>query len=349
MSKIARYIAGVLLSVMVGYFVISNWLWVKTADNLLELKITHQNLNGQYSVLLGTQQKNEKELTQLEDVLASIVQQRDRLALENTRIDLLNNTISSITSERDELKLVAVDMPGLKSSLHQTQEERDKLRLENSEIQKLNTSLGGNLSALDKSLDELERMLNLKQPVSSSEDRFQRASTLTKQRIFLLNSIPNGSPIEAIRVNDGFGMRYHPIKKVRSMHKGIDFKAAKGTPIYAPADGVIRMAERRSANGKFIKIVHNFGFATSYSHLSKYLVKTGDYVHKGQKIAESGNTGQSTGPHLHYELLYLSKAINPADFVAWNVANFEKIFTKVESVKWASLKDLYPLKKNAQH
>ncbi|MFT5707492.1 MAG: murein DD-endopeptidase MepM/ murein hydrolase activator NlpD [Oceanospirillaceae bacterium] len=185
--------------------------------------------------------------------------------------------------------------------------------------------------------------------MSSNEDRFQRVSTLTKQRIFLLNSIPNGLPIKAIRVSDGYGRRYHPIKKVRIMHKGMDFKAAKGTAIYAPADGVISMVERRSGNGKFIKIVHNFGFETSYSHLSKYLVKVGEYVRKGQKIAESGNTGQSTGPHLHYELLYLSKAINPANFVAWNVANFEKIFTKVESVKWASLKDLYPLKKHVQH
>ncbi|MFT5708382.1 MAG: chromosome segregation ATPase, partial [Oceanospirillaceae bacterium] len=214
MSKIARYIALILLSIVIGYFVISNWLWVKTTDNLLELEKTHQNLNGQYTALLGTQQKNEQELTQLENVLASIVQQRDKLAFENARIELLKNTISSITSERDELKLVAVNMPTLKSSLNQTQEERDKLRIENLEIQKLNTSLGGDLSVLDKSLDELERMLNLKQPISSNEDRFQRVSTLTKQRIFLLNSIPNGLPIKAIRVSDGYGMRYHPIKKV---------------------------------------------------------------------------------------------------------------------------------------
>jgi murein DD-endopeptidase MepM/ murein hydrolase activator NlpD len=349
MSKIARYLTLILLSLLFVYFVISNWLWVKTSDSLLELSQNHQSLSGQYNELLGTQQKYKQELNQLSSVFDKVVQQRDQLAVENTRIDIMNDTIAAISNERDQLKQDTRKIPDLKDSLSQTLQEIDKLKIENLKIQKVNTSLDTNLTALDKSLDDLEKMLNLQLPVNENEDRFERLSILTRQRLFLLNSIPNGLPIKAIKVNDGFGMRYHPIKKTRAMHRGIDYKAVKGTPIYAPADGVIQMAERRTGSGKFIKLTHNFGFATSYSHLSKYLVKPGEYVHKGQKIAESGNTGQSTGPHLHYEVLYLTKAINPAEFVKWNIANFENIFTKVEAVKWDSLKNLYPLNQNVPH
>ncbi len=348
MTKIARYFVFILFTCLVGYFILSNWLWVKTTGNLVELKQSHQFLNGQYTALLGTQQRYEQELDKLSDVFDKVVQQRDKLALENGQIESLNDTLSIVANERDRLKSVNGSIPMLKSSLSKTQRERDKLQAENVKIEKINDSLDFDLAALDKSLDDLEKMLNLQLPNNLSEDRFERLSLLTKQRLFLLNSIPNGLPIKAIKVTNGFGLRYHPIKRVRAMHKGIDYKALIGTAIYAPAEGVVETVEKRSGNGKFIRLVHNFGFSTSYSHLSKYLVKKGEYVHKGQKIAESGNTGQSTGPHLHYELLYLSKAINPAAFVDWNIANFENIFNKVESVKWASLKNLYPLNQNVQ-
>jgi len=348
MSKISRYLTLVLVLSVLVILAVSNWQWLKTTGSLSELEQNHQYLNGQYNELLGTQQKYEHELSQLSDVFDKVVRQRDKLAQENSRIDILNETLSALTDERDQLKVDIGSIPALKSSLTQTREERDKLQQENIKIEKINTSLDKNLTALDKSLDELERVLNFQLPANSSEDRFERLSILTKQRLFLLNSIPNGLPIKALRVSDGFGMRYHPIKKVRTMHKGIDYKASTGTAVYAPADGVVVAVERRNGSGKFIKISHNFGFETSYSHLNKYKVKVGEYVHKGQKIAESGNTGKSTGPHLHYELLYLSKAIDPADFTAWNIANFEKIFSKVETVKWASLKNLYPLNQSVQ-
>ena len=349
MSKLARYFALVLLIVAVAYIVLSNWLWVQTTDSLQALEESHESLNIQYNDLLGTQQKYKLELNELTAVFESVTDQKDLLEKENARINILKERIEMIEVERDKLILDTSAIPKLKQTLTQTESERDILRAENIRVEHKNNSLKQSVSTLDKSLDDLEGMLNLNSPLHLNEDRFERLAELVKQRIFLLNSIPNGLPVKAIRINDGFGMRYHPIKKTRAMHKGIDYKVLIGTPIYAPADGIVEMAERRSGSGKFIKLGHNFGFETSYSHLNKYFVKRGEYVHKGQKIAESGNTGQSTGPHLHYELLYLSKAINPAAFVAWNIANFENIFTQVETVKWASLKNLYPLNQSVQH
>lgn len=349
MSKLARYFALVILVLLLFYIVLSNWLWVQTTDNLQALEESHESLNDQYNNLLGTQQKYKFELDELTKVFKGVIQQKDFLEKENARIVILKERMEMIKGERDKLIVDTSTIPKLKQTLTQTESERDILRAENIRVELKNNALKENVLTLDKSLDDLEGMLNLNAPLHLNEDRFKRLSDLVKQRIFLLNSIPNGLPVKAIRVSDGFGMRYHPIKKTRAMHKGIDYKVLIGTPIYAPADGIVEMAERRNGSGKFIKLGHNFGFETSYSHLSKYLVKRGEYVHKGQKIAESGNTGQSTGPHLHYELLYLAKAINPAPFAAWNIANFEKIFTKVESVKWASLKNLYPLNQSVQH
>lgn len=348
MGHIARYVAALVISLVLVYLLVSNWLWVQTQDELVNLEQSHQRLNGQYELSVGTQQRYQKELDSLSSVFEKVVLQRDKLALENSRIGILNETLSALTNERDQLRSDTFTIPKLKSSLSETEKERDRLQAENIKIEQINASLDGNLNALDKSLDDLEKMLNVQISEQDTDDRFEQLASLTKQRLFLLNSIPNGMPIKAIRVNDGFGMRFHPIKKVKAMHKGIDYKATIGTAVYAPADGVVEMAERRSFSGKFIKIGHNFGFETSYSHLNKMLVSVGEYVHKGQKIAESGNTGRSTGPHLHYEVLHLSKAIDPADFVTWNIANFEQIFTKVVSVKWASLKNLYPLNQSVQ-
>lgn len=349
MSKVSRYIIIFLLCLLCAYLAVSNWLWVKTSGSLIELSQSHQSLNWQYNSLLGTQQKYKQQLGELNDVFSKVAQQRDKLVLENTRIGILNDTISTISYERDKLKRETRHIVYLKDSLTQTKLERDELKIENLKIQKVNLSLDTNLTALDKNLDDLEKMLNLQPPANVHEDRFERLSVLKRQRLFLLNSIPNGLPLSATKINDGFGMRLHPIKKVQTMHNGIDFKAKTGTAIYAPADGVVKIAQRRRGSGKFIAIVHNFGFSTSYSHLNKYFVAPGEYVNKGQKIAESGNTGQSTGPHLHYELLYLEKAINPAEFVKWNIANFENIFTEVDVVKWDSLKNLYPVSQNALH
>lgn len=324
-------------------------MWAKTSDSLQELSLSHEYLNGQYNSLLGTQQRYIQELDQLSSVFSKVVSQRDSLAKENARMNTLKERIAVIRTERDRLIEDTNSIPVLKKSLSQSEQERDLLRAENIKIESVNTALASDVIALDQSLDDLEGMLNLNHSVQASSDRFERIADQVKQRVFLLNSIPNGLPIKAIKISDGFGMRYHPIKKTRAMHKGIDYKALVGTPVYAPADGIVEVVERRSGSGKFIRVGHNFGFQTSYSHLNKYFVKKGEYVHKGQKIAESGNTGQSTGPHLHYELLYLSKAINPAPFVTWNIANFENIFTKVELVKWTSLKNLYPLNLSEQH
>ncbi|WP_448662433.1 M23 family metallopeptidase [Sphingomonas sp. CJ20] len=113
------------------------------------------------------------------------------------------------------------------------------------------------------------------------------------------------------RFSSGFGMRRHPLLGFTRMHKGIDIAAAWGSPVFAATDGVVQFAGRSSGYGNFIKLSHGGGFGTGYGHLSRILVRNGQHVRKGQQIGAIGNTGLSTGPHLHYELYRNGMAVNP--------------------------------------
>ncbi len=136
-----------------------------------------------------------------------------------------------------------------------------------------------------------------------------------------LNSIPSIKPVRSdhlkrnIRYLSGFGMRIHPIHKIPRMHAGLDFTAAKGTPVRATGDGrIVRTKNERSGYGKSIIIDHGYGYKTLYAHLQDVHVKAGQKVKKGEEIGTVGDTGTSTAPHLHYEVRYKDKAINPIHY-----------------------------------
>ncbi|RYG38873.1 MAG: M23 family metallopeptidase, partial [Burkholderiales bacterium] len=113
------------------------------------------------------------------------------------------------------------------------------------------------------------------------------------------------------RFSSGFGMRRHPILGYTRMHKGVDIAAAWGSPVYAAADGVVQIAGRSAGYGNLIKLSHGGGNGSGYGHLSRIYVRPGQAVRKGQQIGAVGNTGMSTGPHLHYEWYRNGVAVNP--------------------------------------
>lgn len=125
-----------------------------------------------------------------------------------------------------------------------------------------------------------------------------------------IDKVPLAHPIQdKHRFTSGFGPRWG------RMHNGLDFAAPHGTPIYATADGVVVFAGRQSAYGRLIKIKHDFGYETRYAHLSKIRVKNGQRVSRGERIGDMGNTGRSTGTHLHYEIRSNGKAVNPMNYI----------------------------------
>jgi len=142
-------------------------------------------------------------------------------------------------------------------------------------------------------------------------------------------SIPNIRPLIGA-ITSAFGFRLHPIYNDIRFHSGIDFSAAEGTRVHSTGDGVVAFSGYDRGYGQKITINHGYGFKTIYAHLSKSLVRQGERVSRGEIIALSGNTGDSTGPHLHYEVKKNNVTVNPtAYFLDEN--NPDKLITKQKS------------------
>lgn len=172
------------------------------------------------------------------------------------------------------------------------------------------------LVATQKKVDKL--MLQLKIQKNSLDTILEKANS----RADMIASIPSMKPVRIDLLNknlnamSGFGIRLHPVHKVDRMHAGIDFTAPRGTPIQATGNGrVIKAENERVGYGNHVIIDHGYGYTTLYGHMQSYNVKVGDIVTKGQTIGYIGNTGTSTGPHLHYEVRVKGNPVDPITYV----------------------------------
>lgn len=145
---------------------------------------------------------------------------------------------------------------------------------------------------------------------------------LAKEKEDMLASIPAILPVKKgdFYVASGYKMRMHPILKINKFHKGMDFTAPKGTPVYASGNGQIYRAQRSSTFGNVIYIDHGYGYKTIYAHLSKMVVRRGQNIKRGDLIGYVGNTGLSVAPHLHYEVHKNDIALNPINFYYGNLS-----------------------------
>jgi len=179
--------------------------------------------------------------------------------------------------------------------------------------------------SLSEDVDKLKRKMYIQ---SKSYDDIVE---LAENKAAMFAAIPAIQPIsnqELIRLASGYGYRIHPVYKVKKLHTGIDFSAPTGTPIYATADGnVSKVRIRFSGYGKTVEIDHGFGFKTRYAHMHDFAVKEGQVVKRGQIIGYVGNTGLSTAPHLHYEVIRNDRKINPVHyfFNDLNPEDYEKV------------------------
>ncbi len=164
----------------------------------------------------------------------------------------------------------------------------------------------------DKKIHQLEKSL-----VAQSHS-FDEVVNLVKQKEKMLRCIPSIQPIsnkDLTRLASGFGMRMHPVHHILKMHAGLDFTGNIGTKIYATGDGVVIRADNEmSGYGNLVIIDHGFGYETRYAHCDRFNVKVGQKVKRGEVIAFLGNTGVSTGPHVHYEVRKNGKAVNPVHY-----------------------------------
>jgi len=179
---------------------------------------------------------------------------------------------------------------------------------------------GGPLPALREvpEVSSLSQLNELMDQMQSSSDRHADVFTLIESHLFEKRlealMMPSSAPVEG-PVGSGFGFRSDPFTGRTALHTGLDFPAEVGTSIVAAAGGVVLSAGPHPQYGQMVEVDHGNGLVTRYAHTSKMLVKQGDFIRRGQKIAEVGNTGRSTGPHLHFEVLVEGVQQNPAKFL----------------------------------
>jgi murein DD-endopeptidase MepM/ murein hydrolase activator NlpD len=265
-------------------------------------------------------------------------------------INFLNSQLSKLSQQKVEFQNQIVT---LKKTTTTYKQKNEVLSQENIQLTHKIEENSDKLASVNEKLQEVEEMIGYGPDFNASfqdrvetahgkvvealKEEFQQEQITSIQKALVLNSIPNGKPLKYKRISSGYGYRTHPITKRKSFHPALDLTAKRGTPIYAPASGVVVFAKRKAAYGKFLLLAHSFGFKTAYGHLSRFAVKSGDFVSKGDLIAYVGSTGRSTGPHLHYEIRYLDKWLNPKPFTQWNLENINDISAKITQVDWESI------------
>jgi len=235
--------------------------------------------------------------------------------------DSTEQELLSKIAEIDEMNLVLTEIETRDDNIY-----RAIFEAEPYPQHRRNLGTGGNPNKYDKYKNiahselviELAKKIELVEKKLVAQSRsYDEVVELIKTKGEMLRSIPSIQPIsnaDLTRLASGFGMRMHPIYKIMKLHAGLDFTAERGTEIYAAGDGVVEKADWMSGYGQIVIIDHGFGYKTRYAHCSKYNVKPGQKVKRGDVIAFVGNTGASVGPHLHYEVRKNGKAINPVNF-----------------------------------
>ena len=279
---------------------------------------------------IGTIQFLSHEVRQLETSNESLSRAVHGLKVENSVM------AAESSSREDQLMAIAEKLEEIEANLGiGSQAELD--------ISERLAGIGGKAEELvqvEGKLESIETLIGLKpQQQMEITKRVEYANLTATQKHVLLQSIPSGWPLEDTVITGRFGMRTHPVSGARAHHAGIDLRAQVNTPVYATADGIVEYASahKGSGYGKLLIIRHNYGFKTTFSHLNKFAVKYGDFVRKGDLIAYTGNSGLSNGPHLHYEVRYINRPLNPVSFVKWDIEHYNVIFDEEKEIQWLSL------------
>lgn len=196
--------------------------------------------------------------------------------------------------------------------------DKKKTEVDKPADSKLQKSNRGGPLVLDAPLSEAQlqkRIAELVAQIEFKADYLSDVEANLLQKSVLKDTLPNRSPVTVAFNSSSFGWRIDPFNGHSAFHEGLDFTAVIGTPIYAAAGGIVSAAEQTPDYGKIVKIDHGLGLETRYAHASAILVKVGDRIEKGQKIAEVGSTGRSTGPHLHYEIRLDGNPLDPRKYL----------------------------------
>ena len=290
------------------YFLLNTF----NSDSILNKNSTIYN---QAEIIKDLEYKNktqEDELKQYQKVVSKQIKDNDK------KLKKINDILVANQKKSDKIVKVLFDTKGLSresrkaGSGGELDNDSNKINIDNSDIQNLyNKSLLN-----DNIINKLFKKVNIESIyLSNIETKFN-------SNIKYWSSIPSRMPMDikrGIYISSYYGYRDDPFSDKRQFHAGDDFSAKIGTPVKSTGDGIVSKAQFDSRFGNFIEIDHGYGFKTVYAHLKNgLLVKKGDKVNRGQSIAYLGNTGRSTAPHLHYEVKFKNKTVNPRKYYTYD-------------------------------
>ncbi len=319
---------------------------VETANNLQEAAAELAVLREEFVALVNARRDDAIRLRALESDLAGL-----RVALAGAEtskasldgaLEILSGAMDEVIAERDRAASDSTRLDGevaqLTSAIGRLEDRRERL-LSQLEVA-ARTGLAGLETLFSRSNIDLDRILaQARRDYSGSGGPFVALAaadgtttdgagtedtrvaalmadleTVNLMR-FAAERLPFGAPVQGGRWTSGFGPRRDPKGRGRSMHRGLDIAAPRGTPVYATAGGIVTFAGRQRGYGIVVKIRHAFGFETFYAHNSRARVNVGQRVSRGDRIADVGSTGRSTGNHVHYEIRIDNEPVNPVKFI----------------------------------
>ena len=277
----------------------------------------------------------------------------------NNKSNVLNERITSLTDQLTKNETTNANLTLKISSL----KERNSIQEEAFQLEK-RTLLDTAVSELEERSNMIERIMcnigvNIKDtPKIDSSNAggpfLEPRENIGKELLFrsdkflkTINVVPLGRPVPG-QVSSRFGHRSDPVNGKNGFHSGVDLRGRTGDKISATADGVVSKAFRNGGYGKYIEIDHGNGYTTKFAHMHKLLVKRGDKITRGQTIGTVGNTGRSTGSHLHYEICLYDKPVNPAKFMYTNKLNQAANIAQLNTTKTKRLKHLLVLDNQQQ-
>lgn len=304
--KLLALVGGGVLLLLFAVFVDYVGLLTETAENK-RLKIENAELSKQFQIVEG-------KLTALETAL-------DRVKTFTTKLKLIAN----IDTDDRALKLSMTSQPAPNQPVEEFDVPVDQ-RESFAELAKKEGESAAKPPPADESQGELgisdgrdyqTLVIRIERGLKEAELRSQSVLDLWdkfSEQQSLMNAIPNIRPARGW-ITSKFGYRVSPFTGRPSLHTGLDIAGSPGSPIYAPADGLVTFAGYDEGYGKMVTIDHGHGYQTRYGHLANFYIQVGQRVNRYDIIAAIGNTGRSTGPHLHYEVRLNGIPKNPANFI----------------------------------
>jgi murein DD-endopeptidase MepM/ murein hydrolase activator NlpD len=304
--KAASFIAAVVIIIFAAGLVDYFGLLLQVMENK-RLKVENAQLVKQFQVVEG-------KVSALENSL-------ERVKTFTTKLKLITNVESD--DRITKLTMGAKPAPGQQVEEYEPMDQRDSDENFARQDQVFNAKKPLNEQAGEVAVDKTDKdyaslVVRIDKAVKDTQLKEQSVIDLWEsltERQSLLNATPNIKPVHGGWITSHFGYRVSPFSGKTSLHAGLDIAVAAGSPVFAPADGVVVFASYDESYGKLVSIDYGYGVTTRFGHLSQIYVQAGQRVNKWDVVAAVGNTGRSTGPHLHYEIRINGTPVDPANYI----------------------------------